>query len=121
LIPKIKFGDQMPGRSKALEREVIPAWNAFLRGLLQGRAARRMLAEALIERGPKKSKKKAKAATLTMIARIQAMTARGSTVYPTATTTGNGRLELTPFRHRGIDPRRRSRWALFCPCLLARS
>jgi hypothetical protein len=34
---------------------------------------------------------------------------------------GNGRLDLTPFRHRGFDPRRRSRWALFCPCLLARS
>jgi PKHD-type hydroxylase len=34
---------------------------------------------------------------------------------------GNGRLELTPFRHRGFDPRRRSRRASFRSCLLARS
>jgi hypothetical protein len=34
---------------------------------------------------------------------------------------GNGRLELTPFRHRGFDPRRASRCPLFCSCLLARS
>jgi class 3 adenylate cyclase len=34
---------------------------------------------------------------------------------------GNGRLELTPFRHRGFDPRRRSRRASFRSCFLARS
>jgi hypothetical protein len=32
---------------------------------------------------------------------------------------GNGRLELTPFRHLEFDPQRRSRRALFCSCLLA--
>jgi hypothetical protein len=72
----------MAGRKEALEHEVIPAWLAFLRGLLQGPQARNKLAEGLADlRRP--TRDDAWHASLPAIkARVRHMTQLGSTYYP---------------------------------------
>lgn len=69
----------MPGRPRYLALEVIPAWRGFLRGLLQGRGARRLLAQGLIKTGSDDDKRFG-----TVYADVRAMTAADSTHYPSA-------------------------------------
>ena len=69
----------MPGRPRYLNREVIPAWRAFLRGLLQGPQARRLLAKGLIKAGSDDDKRFG-----TVYADVRAMTATDSSHYPSA-------------------------------------
>ena len=64
----------MPGRSRVLEREIIPSWITFIRGLLQGPQARHLLAEGLMRAGSDNFR--------TVFADVRTMTLVDSRQYP---------------------------------------
>lgn len=74
----------MPGRKKHLESEIIPNWVKFLRGLLQGPTARKLLATRLIVNHEPLSIEKYQRALRTTLSGVNQMSSVDSKVYPTA-------------------------------------
>jgi hypothetical protein len=75
----------MVQRKKVLEAEVIPAWNAFLRGLLQGPSARSSLAASLLrESFPQADDDELTERLPSRIAHLNQMAKEGSLIHPTA-------------------------------------
>jgi len=101
MIPKIENGDQMAGRKKLLEREVIPAWTTFLRGLLQGRHARTLLAEAmLIAKQPNITANELQRKLPMVNARVRKLINRRNPSYPSAERTWMTAEALRRIGHR---------------------